>query len=117
MQDWPVEAADAIAFIGWDWYQKKTVGEAETFFAKSCFESDRRTGSPADCRHFLNWYDDTPRNKMRKELIQEINLELIRRWDLKIDLELDAPVYTVIDRLRDLGKDAYANVLAEEMKE
>ena len=46
-----------------------TVGEVEEFFARVCFEADQRLGEPAACRWFLNWFDDTPRDEMRRELL------------------------------------------------
>jgi hypothetical protein len=42
----------------------RTVGECEAFFARRCFEADERLGEPTGCRHFLNWFDDTPRPEM-----------------------------------------------------
>lgn len=75
VQDWPVKAADAIGFAYWKSESdpsKVTVGQVEKFFAKICYESDTKTGNPADCRFFLNWYDDTPREEMRTELAKVI---------------------------------------------
>lgn len=46
----------------------RTVGAVEEFFAMRCFDADQRLGEPAACRHFLNWYDDTPRDEMRESL-------------------------------------------------
>lgn len=79
VQDWPVEAACAIGFCGWVGDGLKTVAEVEEFFARMCFEIDRRVGEPAGCRWFLNWYDETPREEMRAELLREVRIELGRR--------------------------------------
>jgi hypothetical protein len=57
----------------------ETVAEVEEFFARSCFQADQRLGEPAGCRRFLNWYDDTPRDEMRKELLAEIDRALAAR--------------------------------------
>lgn len=90
VQDWPCEAGDAITMTGilsgagkpvqhpdlkvtWT---TLTVGEAEEFFARSCFEADKLLGEPAGCRWFLNWFDDTPRATMRAELIPEVEFAL-----------------------------------------
>src|SRR5215213_1752790 len=54
VQDWPVEAACALGFCG------------------CCFEADQKLGEAAACRWFLNWFDDTPRDEMRKELLAEV---------------------------------------------
>ena len=43
-----------------------------------CFEADQRLGEPAACRWFLNWFDDTPRDEMRRELLAEVELALER---------------------------------------
>src|SRR4051794_37938917 len=76
VQDWPVEAACALGFCGWQGEGLESVGEVEEFFAKACFEADQRLGEPAACRWFLNWFDDTPRAEMRRELLAEVELAL-----------------------------------------
>ena len=92
VQDWPVEAACALGFCGtaefggfWtDAAGRKndaaaTVGQVEEFFAKACFQADWRLGEPAACRWFLNWFDNTPRDEMRRELLAEVELTLAGR--------------------------------------
>lgn len=79
VQDWPVEAACALGFCGWQGDNLETVGEVEKFFARCCFEADQRLGEAAACRWFLNWFDETPRDQMRQELIVEIDLALEAR--------------------------------------
>lgn len=79
MQDFPVEAADAIGICGWIGDGLGTVGEVEEFFAKKCYEMDQVLGEPAACRWLLNWHDDSPRELVRTELLAEIELELSRR--------------------------------------
>ena len=79
VQEWPVEAACALGFCGWQGEALETVGGVEEFFAKSCFEADNRLGEPAACRWFLNWFDDTPRDDMRRELLAEVELALADR--------------------------------------
>src|SRR5258708_911985 len=71
VQDWLVEAACALGFGGWRGEGLGAVGEVEGFCARFCFEADHRLGEPAACRHFLNWFDDTPRDAMRRELLAE----------------------------------------------
>jgi len=87
VQDWLVEAACALGFCGWQGESLASVGEVEEFFARMCFEADTRLGEPAACRHFLNWFDDTPRNIMRRDLIAEVELSLAAR----LPVELAAP--------------------------
>jgi hypothetical protein len=79
VQDWPVEAACALGFCGWRGDGLETVAEVEEYFAQACFEADQRLGEQAACRYFLNWYDDTPRDEMRRQLLAEVNRTLARR--------------------------------------
>ncbi len=79
VQDWPVEAACALGYAGWQGEGLTTVGEVEEFFARMCYEIDQRIGEPAGCRHWLNWFDDTPRGFMRSELLGELTLALESR--------------------------------------
>jgi hypothetical protein len=86
VQDWPVEAACAIGYCGWQGDGLETVAEVEEFFARMCFEIDQRLGEPAACRWFLNWFDDTPRDEMRACLLTEVQRELARRRTAEIAL-------------------------------
>ena len=81
VQDWPVEAACALGYCGWQGDGLETVAEVEEFFARMCFEIDQRLGEPAGCRWFLNWYDETPRDEMRCLLLSEVNRSLALRRD------------------------------------
>ena len=72
VQDWPVEAACALGYCGWRGDGLETVAEVEEFFARMCFEIDQRLGEPAACRWFLNWFDETPRDEMREQLLAEV---------------------------------------------
>lgn len=79
VQDWPCEAACALGYCGWQGDQLQTVGSVEEFFALCCFSADQRLGEPAACRWFLNWFDETPRDLMRRELLAEVDLALADR--------------------------------------
>ena len=81
VQDWPCEGACALGYCGWVGDGLETVGEVEEFFARMCFEIDQRLGEPAACRWFLNWYDETPRDEMRRELLAEVTRALVARAD------------------------------------
>jgi hypothetical protein len=85
VQDWPVEAACALGFCGWQGDNLETVAEVEEFFARTCFEIDQRLGEPAACRWFLNWFDDTPRDEMRQLLLAEVELPLAARESADVD--------------------------------
>lgn len=79
VQDWPVEAACATGYCGWKGNGLETVGEVEEFFARVCFAADQALGEPGGCRWFLNWFDDTPRDEMRRLLLVEVNRTLAER--------------------------------------
>jgi hypothetical protein len=79
VQDWPVEAACAVGYCGWQGEGLQTVGEVEDFFARVCFGADQALGELAGCRWFLNWFDETPRSQMRLALLAEIELALAGR--------------------------------------
>ena len=79
VQDWPVEAACALGYCGWQGEGLETVAEVEEFFARTCFEADQRLGEPAACRWFLNWFDETPREEMRRLFLPELDRSLAQR--------------------------------------
>lgn len=81
VQDWPAEAACVLGYCGWQGEGLETVGQIEEFFARCCFEADKQLGEPAASRWFLNWYDDTPRDEMRRELSAEVSRELANRQE------------------------------------
>lgn len=85
VQDWPVEAACALGFCGWQGEGLETVAEVEEFFARTCFEIDQRLGEPAACRWFLNWFDETPRDEMRAKLSVEVARALAQRHSADLD--------------------------------
>lgn len=99
VEDWLVEAADAIALCGvpgaGGWGEAK-VGEIEEFFAKACFDCDQAAGEPAACRWVLNWYDDTPRDEMRAELALEVEAAIWERADLsgRVPREFEKAFFT-----------------------
>ena len=79
VQDWPVEAACALGYCGWQGEGLESVAEVEEYFARLCFEVDQRLGEPAACRWFLNWFDETPREEMRQLLLPEVQRTLAQR--------------------------------------
>lgn len=79
LQDWPVEAACALGYCGWQADGLDAVGQVEEYFARVCFDADERLGEPAACRWFLNWFDDTPRDEMRRELLVEVEAAIAER--------------------------------------
>jgi hypothetical protein len=82
VQDWPVEAGCVLGFCGAianGGFGTATVGEAEEFFATKCFQADQSLGEPAACRWFLNWFDDTPRPEVLRDLLAEVERALADR--------------------------------------
>lgn len=82
VQDWPCEGGCALGYMGacqYGGFGNAKVKDAETFFAAACWDADTQLGEPAGCRHFLNWFDDTPRDEMRAELLAEVDLALTER--------------------------------------
>lgn len=75
-RNWPVDSACALSFCGWQGDGLKTVGEVEEFFGHICSDIDYAIQEAAGCRHFLHWFDDTPRDEMRKQLLPEVDLAL-----------------------------------------
>lgn len=87
VEDWPVEAACALGFVGWQGDGLETVGETEEFFARMAYEVDQRMGEPAAVRYWLNHWDDTPRELLFAQTLIEVGRELRRR---KTDPPVDA---------------------------
>ena len=85
VQDWPVEAACGVGYCGWQGDHLETVAEVEEYFARVCFEVDQALGEPAACRWFLNWFDETPREEMRRELLAEVTRTLAQRLGKSAD--------------------------------
>ena len=79
VQAWPVEAACAVCYAGWQGEGLQTVAEAEQFFARVCYEADEVLGEPSAARYFVNWFDETPRDEMRTLLLEEVERTLAER--------------------------------------
>jgi hypothetical protein len=77
--DWPIEGGCLIVYGAWKSGEIETVGEAEEYFAKICYAVDRKLGEPAASRYLANWFDDAPRDEMRRELLAELDLVLFQR--------------------------------------
>jgi hypothetical protein len=77
--EWPVEAACALAWCGWQGAGLETVGEVEDYFTQLLVEVDRRLGHVGEVRHFIQWFDDTPREEMRRELLPEVERAIRER--------------------------------------
>ena len=76
LRDREVEGTCAIGFCAWQGDGLVSVGQVEEHFQRVCDAADTVFSEPAACRYFLNWYDDTPREEMRQELLAEVALTL-----------------------------------------
>lgn len=72
----PCTGGCAISLAGWRGNGLETVADVEAAFTESCFKADQLLGGPAECRHFMDWFDDTPRDEMRRALLPEVELAL-----------------------------------------
>lgn len=72
LHDAEVEAACALGWCGWHGDGCATVGALEAYFEQLCSAADADLGEPAACRHFLDWFDATPRYTMRRQLLAEV---------------------------------------------
>ena len=78
VREWPIEACCVLVFCGWQagLLKAETVGCAEEYFAIACYQCDLLMKESAVCRYFLNWYDETGRDEMRRELLVEVDLAI-----------------------------------------
>ncbi len=87
VKDWPCEGACLLTYTGWKGDGLYTVGECEEYFARLCYEVDKKLGEPAGVRDLLNFWDrwDTGAQKMihtgdvRARVLEEVLLELEKR--------------------------------------
>ncbi len=80
--DWPMEAGDLFAFAAWQGDGLETVEECEEYFARCCYEIDQKIGEPAACRHLLNFWDESPRDEVRRLLLPEVRRILAQRVEM-----------------------------------
>jgi hypothetical protein len=71
-----VTGACAISYCAWHGEELRTVGQVEAAFHRICDQADANFGEPAACRFFLNWFDETSRAEMRRQLLLETELAL-----------------------------------------
>lgn len=77
--EWRCEGGCLVSFCGWRGEGLVQVGDVDDWFAAKCFQADQLCGEPHACRHLLNWFDDSPRDVMRAELLAEVELVLSQR--------------------------------------
>jgi hypothetical protein len=79
LRDREVEGTCAIGFCAWQGDGLNQIGQVEEYFQQVCDAADAILNEPAACRYFLNWFDDAPREDMRRELLAEVSLALRER--------------------------------------
>jgi hypothetical protein len=77
--EWPIESACPLGFGLWQGDGLQTVGQLEEAFAVLCQKSDESLGEPAAIRWLLNWLDDSPRETVRQQLLEEVHRSLAHR--------------------------------------
>ena len=91
-RDWPVESACPLGYALWHGSDDPPiVGVLCRRFTEAVIRCDEMAGQ-AVAFIFLRWVDNTPRDLMRAQLIEEVDRELLRREDAEADL---APVAVV----------------------
>ena len=74
------EAGCGIAFPIWQADTEQDIHDISEKFSLVCDKCDadllNATGDEVACRFFINWFDDTPRQIMRKLLLDEVELWL-----------------------------------------
>lgn len=78
VENWPVESADAIAYMGWK-NGLITVAQIEEFFARLQYDADQLLGERAGVRHWLNWWDSEPRSEVFSLSLREVQMALLEK--------------------------------------
>lgn len=77
-----IEAACALGYCAWKGDGVKRLGQVLDHFENVCTRADESVGELAASNHFLNWYDQTPRAEMRRQLLGEVERVLRQRTGL-----------------------------------
>ena len=70
--DEAVEGACAVGFSLWQGRGLGRVGQLHAAFRQLCASADDLLDEPLGTVAFLNWFDETPREEMRRELLAEL---------------------------------------------
>lgn len=90
------EGGCAMVYGAWMAGEVKTVGQADEYFHNIVASQLMSDGCDNCVRDFLNWFDDTPRDEMRREMIREVDNELIIR-NHKVKEKQKEKVYAFLD--------------------
>ncbi len=72
--DEAVAGACAVGFCLWQGGGLVRVGALHTAFRRLCASADDLLDESLGTVAFLNWFDETPRDEMRRELLAEIDM-------------------------------------------
>lgn len=76
----PCEGADFIGFTGWQTQEDcHTVEQVEDYFVRVCLACDDVFNERAAVRYWLTFWDETPRDELRRLVLPEVRDELRRR--------------------------------------
>jgi hypothetical protein len=78
-RDWPCEGACVLGYAVWKGESLKTLGEVLDRFRLVLAECDRRLGKARAAEAFLTALDAWPYERLRRNLLPEVELELRRR--------------------------------------
>lgn len=73
------EGADILGYAAMVSSNKPTVRAVESSWMRLCERADDLLGNEDSLRDFIRWYDDVPREEMRRELLREVSNELTIR--------------------------------------
>jgi hypothetical protein len=79
-EDCPAVCGCALAICGMG-EGLTTVGQLDDYFHRLCRQAEEALGWETGPSVFLNYFDDTPRERMRAELLEEVSRELERRQE------------------------------------
>ncbi len=72
------QCACPISFLGWK-TGMETVGEVEAFFQRTTFAAAIALGEQEAVRWLINWWDESPRETARNDLLAEVQASLAER--------------------------------------
>ena len=80
-----VIGACALAYCGWIGSNLETMTDVLQTFNDTCTRIAIHLKTTIGFIPFVKWFDNTPREQMRQELLEEVNIELERRGSSEKD--------------------------------
>jgi hypothetical protein len=78
VRDWPAIGGCLFGLLAFRECESPKTAEVEASFARVVVGANS-AGAPCDTDRFLDFFDDTPRDRMLAELLPEIETELLQR--------------------------------------